>query len=510
MSNTYYEQYVQHVQKLTDIENAIGVLIWDKEVYLPRNGAPFRSQQIATLSGILHEESVQPDFVAVVEKLQGSSNGLDAEQRRNLEVTWRDLKRTLRLDTEFVKRRAQLISESFHAWLQAREANDYGLFSEALSKLVAVKQEEAGLLGYDDHPYDALLEEFEPGCRVAQLDKLFRHVREQLGAFVHELDGRLDGIDDRFLHHDYPKDTQWEFGLSLLKNLGYDFESGRQDLAPHPFTINFSPDDVRITTRIDEQDLANMTWSCIHEAGHALYEQGLPKTAYGLPINRAASLSIHESQARLWENQVGRSLAFWKAQYPMLQRYFPAQLREVSLAQFYRAINKVQPNPIRTEADELHYHFHIMIRYELEKGLIEGSVKAEDLVAHWNRLYEEYLGVTVPDDRRGILQDIHWAHGSFGYFPTYSLGSFYAAQFFQKAKSDHPELEEKIAEGDLRLLKQWLQQNIYDHGKRYEADGLCEKVTGEPLQFSHFMQYAREKYQSLMETGAETVPQTLR
>jgi len=499
MSNSYYEQYVQHVQKLADIENSIGVLIWDKEVYLPQNGATFRSQQIATLSGILHEESTKPDFVETVRQLKESPNGLSAEEQRNIEVSWRDLQRVMRLDTAFVKRRAQLISEAFHAWMKAREANDYRHFGEALAKLVDTKREEAELLGYEDHPYDALLEEFEPGSRVAKLDALFRHVRQNLVQFVRDLDRQLAETDDRFLHLNYPRDTQWKFGIHLLENLGYDFESGRQDIAPHPFTINFSPEDVRVTTRIDEQDLANMTWSCIHEAGHAMYEQGLPKEPYGLPISRAASLSIHESQARLWENHVGRSLTFWKAKYPLLQRYFPAQLRHVSLGQFYQAINKVTPNLIRTEADELHYHFHVMVRYELEKGLMDGSLEAKDLVSHWNDMYRDYLGVEVPNDRQGILQDIHWAHGSFGYFPTYSLGSFYAAQFFRKAKADHPELEDEMARGNLKPLKEWLQENIYDRGKRFEAEELCEKVTGEPLRFSYFMDYAREKYQGLLE-----------
>jgi carboxypeptidase Taq len=279
--------------------------------------------------------------------------------------------------------------------------------------------------------------------------------------------------------------------------MGYDMQAGRQDLSEHPFTTSFNPLDVRVTTRVDENDFGNMTWSCIHEGGHALYEQGLPTDQYGLPCGEATSLGIHESQSRLWENNVGRSLNFWQFRYPELQNTFPGNLRTVSLHDFYKAINKVQPSLIRTEADELTYHFHIMIRYEIEKGLMDGSIDVKELKDIWNKYYQEYLHVKVPDDVHGILQDIHWSHGSFGYFPTYSLGSFYAAQFFAAAQKQVPGLDESIAAGDYQPLLNWLRTNIHPYGRFYTSNELCERVTGKPLEFSAFMEYANKKYSGI-------------
>jgi carboxypeptidase Taq len=491
-----YDTYATHLRKLADIEVSIAVMSWDKEVNLPPEGARFRSQQVATLSGIHHEESTSEEFVSLVKALQEQSSTLDLVQRRNLALTWRDLQKTLKLDTEFVVRMSQAVSEGYHAWLQAREENRFEIFGEKLETLIDLKKEEAERLGYEGHPYDALLDHYEPDATVAMLDPLFADVQSQLTPFAADIRDRFQPETD-FLRRFYPRDEQWEFGLDLLKKIGYRFEAGRQDLSPHPFTTSFSPQDVRVTTRLDEHDLANMTWSCIHEGGHALYEQGLPVEFYGLPSGRAVSLSIHESQSRLWENHVGRSLAFWKAEYPGLQNRFSANLKDISLEHFYRAINAVQPNLIRTEADELHYHFHIMIRYEIEKQLIEGSLAVADIPKVWSLMYKEYLNMDVPDDKQGPLQDIHWAHGGLGYFPTYSLGSFYAAQFFAQAGKDIDSLEAKISEGNYKELLDWLRENIHRHGRMYDAEDLCKKVTGEALNFSAFMAYAKGKFESL-------------
>ncbi|MGZ8516451.1 MAG: carboxypeptidase M32, partial [Chitinophagaceae bacterium] len=260
---------------------------------------------------------------------------------------------------------------------------------------------------------------------------------------------------------------------------------------------SFSPQDVRITTRIDENDFGNMTWSCIHETGHALYEQGLPVEQYGLPLSEACSYSIHESQSRLWENNVGRSKNFWQHYYPQLQQHFPQQLKAVSLHQFYKGINKVQPSLIRTEADEISYHFHVFIRYELEKKLVEGSLHTADIPAFWNEQYKNYLGLIVPDDKNGCLQDVHWGHGSFGYFPTYSLGSFYAAQFFARAKAEIDGLDEHISVGDTQPLLDWLRKKIHSKGRYFTSEDLCKEITGEGLNGKYFMAYAEEKYRDI-------------
>ena len=491
-----YQTYVETLQKKADIDYASAVLSWDKETYMPEKGARFRSRQVATLSGLAHEIFTDPKFGALLSEINSSSNVLNERQKRNVELSLKEYNRVKKLDSDFVVRRSKAVSNAYHSWIDARKANDFQVYKEALSDLVDIKREETELIGFDKHPYDALLDEFEPGMTVEKLDRLFQDVRNQLVDFVRKLESRKQN-DNSFLKKFYPKDKQWQFGLELLKNMGYDFEKGRQDISPHPFTVNFSPEDVRVTTRVDENDFANMTWSCIHEGGHALYEQGLPIEEYGLPLGTYLTVGIHESQSRLWENHIGRSRDYWTFHYPKLQNLFPENLSKVSLDDFYRGINRVKPNLIRTEADELHYHFHIMIRYEIEKMLIEGKVDVESLSKIWNEKYDEYLGVKVIDDKMGILQDVHWAHGVFGYFPTYSIGSFYAAQFYFQACKDIPNLFELIQNGDTSVLLEWLRKKVHKFGKQHNAEELCKLITGEPLNFKYFMDYCTKKYNYL-------------
>ncbi|MCR9287355.1 MAG: carboxypeptidase M32 [Bacteroidetes bacterium] len=496
--NKKYKEYVETLRKKADIDYAAAVLSWDKETYMPPKGAHFRSQQVATLSGISHEIFTDKKFGELLKSLNSNSNGLLEKEKRNVELSLKDYIRIEKLDTNFVIERSKVISTAYHAWLEARKANDFSIYTKALKKLVEIKREEASLIGYDQHPYDGLLDEFEPGMTVNKLDILFKDVKEQLVEFVNKIKSQPQ-VQNSFLKKFYPKDKQWTYGLQLLKNMGYDFEQGRQDVSPHPFTINFSPNDVRVTTRIDENDLANMVWSCIHEGGHALYEQGLSVEEYGLPLGSYLTVGVHESQSRLWENHIGRSLDYWKFNYPTLQDLFPDNLSPVSLEAFYKGINRVEPNLIRTESDELHYHFHIMIRYEIEKELIEGSIEVENLNQIWNDKYMDYLGVKVPDDNKGVLQDVHWAHGVFGYFPTYSIGSFYAAQLYQSVEREIPNLPKLIASGDNSQLLHWVRERIHQHGKQYNAEDLIEKITGESFNFKYFLDYCKRKYISIYE-----------
>ena len=305
--------------------------------------------------------------------------------------------------------------------------------------------------------------------------------------------------EDAFLFKSFDKKKQWDFGMQVIAELGFDFEAGRQDLSSHPFSTSFNKYDVRITTRIDENDFSSMLFSCIHETGHALYEQGLPESEYGLPSGEYASLGIHESQSRLWENHVGRSRAFWKFHYPLVRNKFPEAFEKVEEERFYKAVNKVKPSLIRTESDELTYHFHVMIRYEIEKMLIKGDLKTADIPACWNEQYKKWLGVEVPDDQHGCLQDVHWSHGSFGYFPTYSLGSFYAAQFFAAAVKSDPELPEKMENGNSAGLLQWLRQRIHASGRIFNSEEICKKATGETLNVQYFLDYLLDKYGKIYE-----------
>lgn len=483
------------LRKIADIQYASAVLNWDQETYMPSKGATFRAQQLSTLAGIGHELATSKELGKLLHLLS-TDNSLSEKEKRNIKQSLKTFNENKKYTTEFVQELSKTISETFQAWHKAKADNNFAVYAPHLEKLVTLKREESKLLGDFAHPYDALLNQFEPGLKTADLEVLFTDVREQLVTFVKKIAAKPQN-NDAFMYLYYDREMQWDLGLNLLKQMGFDFESGRQDASSHPFTTNFSPEDVRITTRINEQDINEMIWSCIHEGGHALYEQGLPSEEYGMPSSEYISLGIHESQSRLWENNVGRSLQYWKANYPKLQDAFPENLKSVSVQSFYKAMNIVKPSLIRTSADELTYHFHVLIRFEIEKALIEGLIEVKDLPSYWNLKYKEYLGIEVPDDSSGVLQDIHWSHGSFGYFPTYSLGSFYAAQFWVQAKKEIEELENEIEKGNMKPLLDWLREKVHRHGKFYSAEELCIEITGEKLNFKYFMDYASIKYSKL-------------
>ena len=490
-----YEKYRKEMHRIADLRNANAVLQWDQETYLPSKGAALRGQQISTLSELSHQYFISEELGGLLQDLLSRAD-LTGRQKRNVERTHEDYTRSRKYPSSFVRAMAEQVNKAFHAWVDARKKNSFSVYEPELDALIKLKREEAGLLGYEHHPYNALLDEFEKGCTVELLDRTFSHLLPTLQELVRKISEKPQ-VDDAFLLLNYPKQKQWDWGMELIKKLNFDFEAGRQDLSEHPFSISFNRNDVRITTRVSEDDFGNMTWSCIHETGHALYEQGLPGEEYGLPLGEACSYSIHESQSRLWENNVGRGKAFWEFHYPRLQELFPGQLGGVSLDAFYKGINKVQPSLVRTEADEITYHFHVFIRYELEKKLIEGSLSTADIPAFWNEEYRKLLGVTVPDDKKGCLQDVHWSHGSFGYFPTYSLGSFYAAQFYTRARLDIPGIENDLRKGESLGLLHWLRTHIHDKGRFYTSEDLCQQVTGEKLEVSYFVNYLLEKYASI-------------
>ncbi|MBS1600315.1 MAG: carboxypeptidase M32 [Bacteroidetes bacterium] len=492
-----YPEYKQHMQKIADVKNTLAVLQWDQETYLPAKGAAFRGQQIATLSELIHQLSTDKNLGDILENLQ-SENNLSESEKKNVSLSYEDYNKQKKYTPSFVRSMTETISKSFHSWIKARKENSFAVFEKDLSELIELKKQETDILGYSAHPYDALLDEFEKGCTVQLLDKTFTEVRPSLKNLLDQITTQKQ-VDDSFLYQHFPKQDQWNYGIYLIDQLGFDKEAGRQDISEHPFTTSFNKNDVRITTRVNENDFNNMTWSCIHETGHALYEQGLAESEYGLPCGEYASLSIHESQSRLWENNIGRSSGFWKYQYPTLKQYFPEQFKKTSLENFYKGINKVVPSFIRTEADELTYHFHVMIRYELEKKLIEGTLTTHDIPAYWNEQYLKYLDVNVPDDMRGCLQDVHWSHGSFGYFATYSLGSFYAAQLFAAAKKQIPDLNESIENGNTAPLLKWLRNQIHQFGRMYTSEELCMKASGEVLNIGYFMQYVIDKYSKIYE-----------
>ena len=483
------------MQRIADVRNANAVLQWDQETHLPPKGAAFRGQQISTLSEISHKLFSEEELGNILKELL-SKDDLSKEQRRNVELTLEDYTKNKKYSSEFVRKLSDQVNKAFHAWIESRKQNSFSVYKDDLSKLVELKKQEANILGFEGHPYNALLNEYEKGSTVSLLDRTFDNLLPQLKDIFDKI-ANASQVDDAFLLQHFPKQQQWDWGMYLIKELNFDFEAGRQDRSEHPFSISFNPKDVRITTRISENDFGNMTWSCIHEAGHALYEQGLPEEHYGLPLGEACSYSIHESQSRLWENNVGRGSHFWKFYYPRLQQHFPDQLGKIKLEGFYKGINKVQPSLIRTEADEISYHFHVYIRYQLEKNLLEGNLSTSHIPAFWNEQYKKYLNVNVPDDKQGALQDVHWSHGSLGYFPTYSLGSFYAAQFYFKAKEDLKDFEHDLEKGDSKGLLQWLRTHIHSKGRYFTSEELCREVTGKTLDVTYFVNYLLQKYSSI-------------
>ena len=495
MANYKYADYEFVMKRIADIKYSGAVLQWDQETYMPTNGSEGRGRQLATLAEIAHEKFTDPRTGDLLHELilQGQ---LSDEEKKNVQLTLEEFEKNKKLPAVFVRKMSETVNRSFHAWIAARRGNSFAIFESPLHEIIELKKQEADLIGYADHPYDALLNEYDKGLTVSTTDKLFTDLKVPLLELYRKIQS-CKQVDNSFLQQHFSKQQQWDFGLKILKQMNFDFEGGRQDISEHPFTTSFSSRDVRLTTRVDEENLGNMLWSCIHEAGHGLYEQGLPNDQYGMPLGEYCSLSIHESQSRLWENNIGRGLAFWENNYPTLQEYFPAQLKRVSVNKFYKGINRVSPSLIRTESDEISYHLHVMIRYEIEKGLISGSLKCKDIPVIWSEFYQDYLAVKVPDDRLGCLQDVHWSHGSFGYFPTYSIGSLYAAQFYAAIDAGNPSMEKELQGGNSLPVLNWLQQHIYRYGRYYHSNELCERATGTGLDSSFFLDYAFKKYAAI-------------
>ncbi len=488
-----YENYRSKLAKIADLGFAGAVLSWDQQVYMPKNGAKARGRQLATLSTLGHELFTGEEFGALIERL-GANNTLSPDQRINVALTRKDFERKKKYPDSFVEKMSLVTSEAFGAWHEARTKKDFSIFKPLLEQIVELKREETRLVGYQHHPYEALLEDYEPGLTVAKIDEVFDRVRNELFPFIRQILSRPQP-DHSFLMKHYPKAKQWAFSEKMVRQMGYDFDSGRADDAPHPFCTTFGPGDVRITLRSDENEFTMMLFAAIHEAGHGLYELGLPlEEHYGLPLGTALSLAFHESQSRFWENNIARSLPYWKANYRTLQEEFPANLGAVALEDFYRGVNRIEPSFIRVEADELTYHAHIYIRYLIEKALIEGSIEVADVPRVWNDRYEEFLGIRPSNDSEGCLQDIHWSYGSFGYFPTYSFGSFYAAQLAAAMRNQIPGFDGLIEQGTLAPILGWLRTKVHSKGRRLNSEELLIETTGKGLDVGDFMNYARSKY----------------
>lgn len=496
------EPLINRLLEIRRIQSAASVLSWDQETYMPAGGGAARAEQIATLEGLAHEKLVSQEVETLladwIDPATGqAAAGWDEPSRSLLRETWRDFSRAKKLPSAFVIRLSRECSLAQQAWVTAREESRFSKFLPSLRTIISLKREEADYLGYRNSPYDALLDTYEPGATIGQLAPLFTELRERLVVLLRKVQASGVAVDDTCLHQRFDQAKQIEFGRLVLVAMGYDFERGRLDLSAHPFTTSFHPTDVRVTTRVFEKDLPSCLFSCIHEGGHGLYDQGLDPRYYGSPLGESVSLGIHESQSRLWENCVGRSRAFWHCFYPILQQTFPQQLGTVPLDLFYAAINRASPSLIRVEADELTYNLHIMLRVEIEQALIENRVQPDDLPELWNEKMQSYLGIVPEQDAEGVLQDVHWSMGAFGYFPTYTLGNLYAVQFFEQAKQELPQLEEHIAAGQLVPLRRWLEQKIHRWGRMFTPDHLARRVTGKGVSPEPFLRYLEGKYREL-------------
>ncbi len=493
----------ERLLEIQHLSSAASVLSWDQETYMPAGGGAARADQLATLQTIAHDRFVSPEIEALltqwIDPATGEPTDRDGDAwnepaRALLREVWRDFSRAKKLPSDFVKRLGRESSIAQQVWTEARAKNDYPRFLPHLRTMVALKREEAGYLGYTHSPYDALLDTYEPGATVSQLQPLFAALRKRLVPLLERVLASPVAVDETVLFRSYDIGKQLDFSRVVLTAMGYDFERGRLDLAAHPFTTSFHPSDVRVTTRVNEKEFPVCLFSCIHEGGHGLYDQGLDPVHYGTPLGEALSLGIHESQSRLWENCVGRSRPFWRCFFPMLQQTFPEALAGVAQADFYAALNRVQRSLIRVEADELTYNLHIMLRFEIELDVIEGRSAVEDLPAIWKDKMKSYLGVVPERDADGVLQDLHWSVGAFGYFPTYTLGNLYASQFYDQAHRDISNLEGEIEAGRLIVLTQWLNQKIHRWGRTFTTDQLARRVTGRELSPEPFLTYLENKY----------------
>ncbi|MGB0911503.1 MAG: carboxypeptidase M32 [Nitrospirales bacterium] len=497
---------ISQLTKIHHLKDACAVLSWDQETYMPSGGGPARAEQIATLQTLAHDALTSSETEKLLgawvdlstgQLLKPAQTELEESAQALLREVWRDFDHAKKLPSAFVNKLERECSLAQQVWIEARKKNDFALFLPNLRTVVALKLEETDYLGYAASPYDALLDEYEPGFTIAKLKPLFSSLRPRLVALLQHVLNSSIKPNSSLLFQSFDITKQVEFGKMVLTKMGYQFDRGRLDLSTHPFTTSFHPHDVRVTTRVFEKDFQSCLFSCIHEGGHGLYEQGLLPEQYGTPLGEAVSLGIHESQSRLWENSVGRSRSFWEYAFPLAQTFFPDQLRDVHFDEFYLAVNTVQPSLIRVEADELTYNLHIMIRFEIELALIEGQIQVEDLPSIWKEKVQEYLGITPDCDANGVLQDVHWSFGAFGYFPTYTLGNLYAAMLYDQAKQERPDLEAGIATGQLLPLKEWLNQKVHRFGRQFNPDELVRQVTGQTPSPEPFLTYLEEKFSSL-------------
>lgn len=491
-----YQSLIDSLREIAVLSSVASVLGWDERTQLPPKGTYHRATQAAMLAGMIHERFTSPRIGEWLKELEASPRTSDPESDEavNVRETRRSYDRAVKLPPSLVEELSRIAVQAQQIWGEARAKNDYPLFAPWLGKILELKRSEAACVGSaSGNPYDALLDEFEPGETAEGVRQTFEQLRKPLVELIGQIvaSGRSPNI--QILERNYPAAGQQEMAKNAAAAVGFDFQAGRLDTSLHPFCTGLGPGDTRMTTRYDPKYFGDAFFGVLHETGHGLYDQGLDPAHYGTPRGEAVSLGIHESQSRMWENFVARSRPFWRHFLPDVRRTFPDALAGVNDVEWYAAINDVRPSLIRTESDEATYNLHILLRFELEQSMLHGEIGPQDLPAAWNAKMRQYLGIAPPDDARGCLQDIHWSGGAIGYFPTYTLGNLYAAQFFEQARADLDDLDEQFARGDFAQLLGWLREKIHRHGKRFTGPKLVRKVTGKPLSAGPLLAHLRRK-----------------
>jgi len=479
--------------EVSDLGHASSVLGWDQQVNMPPGGAAARGQQLATLGKIAQEKFTSDEVGRLLEDLKSEYPDAETDDGAMIRVAARNYDKAKSVPSSFVAEQAMIATKALEAWVEARAKSDFSIFRPHLEKNVEMVKKYISFFPPADHPYDTLLDDYEPGMKTAEVREIFGNLRPKQVQLIKAI-SETKQVKDDFLHKSFNEKKVWDFSEKIVEKFGYDFKRGRQDKAPHPFETTFSVNDVRITNRFEKSAPLATLFSAMHECGHALYELGVNPAYERTALESGTSLAVHESQSRMWENLVGRSMPFWEYFYPALKKAFPSQLDGIGTKAFYKAINKVEPSFIRVNADEATYNMHIMLRLEIEIGMVDGSIEVKDLPEVWNAKMRDYLGITPPTDALGVLQDIHWSYGSIGYFSTYALGNIVSAQLWEKINQDIKDLEEQIRKGQFAELREWLRAKIHVYGHKYDPQDIVQKVTGSKIDSAAYVRYLTKKY----------------
>ncbi|HEV2036746.1 MAG TPA: carboxypeptidase M32 [Candidatus Dormibacteraeota bacterium] len=485
--------------EVEDLNRATGVLAWDQETYMPPGGVAARAAQMSTLSRLAHVRFTSDEVGRLLDELEGEVAGMpfDSDEASLVRVTRRDYEQDRKLSPDLVAEIASAGSTARPVWQKARKDSDFKSFAPYLEKNVELSRRVADALGYKERPYDALIDRTEPGLTTDQLETMFAELKKAIVPLVADIARHADAVDDRVLYRGFDPGSQLKYALDVVTKLGYDLERGRQDISTHPFSIALGPGDVRITTRVSRDFFNECLFGSIHESGHSMYSQGFGQNLDRTPLWGGASPGVHESQSRLWENLIGRSQPFWRHFFPSLRNAFPEPLKGCDEEAFFRAVNRSYPSLIRVEADEVTYNLHVLVRFELETELLDGPLKVKDLPEAWNARFKSYLGVDVPNDREGVLQDIHWSGLGFASFPGYTIGNLIGAQLMDKIRADIPDLDGHVERGEFGVLLRWLRTNVHRHGRKFTPNELMERATGKPLTPGPWIAYLRKKFRAL-------------